>query len=248
MVYRYEDADVHYETSGSGPAVILLHGWGCSHAYFAPLMELLSEKYTVYALDLPGFGDSPEPSTVWGVEDYVRMLEGFVDAVCPGTVSLVGHSFGGRMAILYASRHPVGRLVLTDAAGLKPKRPLKYYIKVYSYKTARFFLLKVLRRQDLFERYRTGRGSSDYQNASPKMKSILSKVVNEDFRSRLPYIQAPTLLFWGEQDTATPLSDAKEMEKRIPDAGLVSVPGAGHFAFVEYQPLFLNVMKSFFNL
>ena len=79
------------------------------------------------------------------------------------------------------------------------------------------------------------------------MRAILSKVVNEDLCHLMPKIAAPTLLFWGENDTATPLADAKRMEKLIPDAGLVTVAGAGHFSFLENMPLFLKVLESFLN-
>ena len=88
-------------------------------------------------------------------------------------------------------------------------------------------------------------GSSDYNQASPMMRRVLSKVVNEDLCHLMPKITAPTLLFWGENDTATPLADAKKMEKLIPDAGLVTVAGAGHFSFLENTPLFLRVAESF---
>jgi pimeloyl-ACP methyl ester carboxylesterase len=97
----------------------------------------------------------------------------------------------------------------------------------------------------LIEKRRAKAGSSDYNNASPKMRAILSKCVNEDLCHLMPLIKAPTLLFWGENDTATPLTDAKRMEKLIPDAGLVTVAGAGHFSFLENPQLFERVLKSF---
>lgn len=251
MEFQYKNIRVFYQSYGNGPVVILLHGWGCTHQVYETLAQQLSAGYNVYSLDLPGFGQSDEPDSVWGIEDYVAFLEDFVEKIVGDVtppISLLGHSFGGRMAILYASRHPVTRLVLVDAAGIKPKRPLSYYIKVYSYKVARFFLLNVLRRPDLFEKYRAGKGSADYNAASAKMKAVLSKVVNEDLRHCLPRIQAPTLLFWGENDTATPLADALLMEKKIPDAGLVRVPGVGHFSFLEAPVLFAKVIASFFKL
>ena len=103
------------------------------------------------------------------------------------------------------------------------------------------------RAEEWIERRRGKSGSSDYNNATPKMRAILSKVVNEDLCHLMPKIAAPTLLFWGENDTATPLADAKRMEKLIPDAGLVTVAGAGHFSFLENMPLFLKVLESFLN-
>ena len=241
---------VYYECSGAGPAVMLLHGWGCTHELFVPLAKELSRSYTVYNFDLPGFGRSDEPATAWGMDEYVNMLEAFVAEHCPGPVSLVGHSFGGRMSILYASRNPVTRIVLVDAAGVRPKRTLGYYRRVYTYKFKRWLVLHVFHRPDLFELWRAHQGSADYKAASERMKPVFSKVVNRDLSGCLPAIQAPALLFWGEKDTATPLSDARLIERLIPaPTRLVVVPGAGHFAaFVEAPQQFAREVRAFFEM
>lgn len=256
--YRKQDAQgneagcsrIFYECSGSGPAVMLLHGWGCNHTFWAPIAQVLSRSYTVYNFDLPGFGQSDEPMAVWGVNEYVEMLEAFVREHCPGPVSLVGHSFGGRMSILYASRNPVTRIALVDAAGIRPKRTLGYYRRVYTYKFKRWLVLNIFHRPDLFEQWRAHQGSADYKAASVRMKPIFSKVVNQDLKEFLPAIQAPVLLFWGEKDTATPLADAKIMEKMIPsETRLVVIPGAGHFAaFIEGKKQFADEMRAFFGI
>lgn len=155
------------------------------------------------------------------------------------------------MSIVFASRNDTDRVILVDAAGVKPRRTLKYYAKVYSFKTAKFLapLLMGRRRADaLIERMRGRSGSSDYASATPKMRAIMSRVVNEDLCYLMPKIKAPTLLIWGENDTATPISDAKKMERLIPDAGLVSYPGAGHYSFLERQAQTAAVIASFLNL
>ena len=248
MEYLYKERKVYYESEGEGAPVLMLHGWGCDHTIFSSFVGVLSGKYRVIGLDFPGFGASEEPDGVWGVEEYTSLVESFckdLNLECP---SLISHSFGGRVSILFASRNRVQRMVLADAAGLKPHRKPSYYVKVYFYKTVKFFLLKVLRNPGLFGRYSSGRGSSDYASASPRMKAILSKVVNEDLRDRLPLIQAPTLLFWGTKDTATPISDAMVMEALIPDAGIVKVEGAGHFSFLEAPGVFRSALVSFFEI
>ncbi len=188
---------------------------------------------------------------MWGVEQYTRLIEKFVAAEGIMHPVLLGHSFGGRVGLLYASRNSgVSKLILVDAAGVKPRRKASYYIKVYSYKLGKAFYRLVLgqeRSQARIERMRAARGSSDYNNASPMMRRILSRVVNEDLCHVMPSIKAPTLLIWGEDDTATPLSDAKKMERLIPDAGLVSFPGCGHYSFLDNPYLFGSVLKSFIN-
>lgn len=251
MIYRYKGSDIYYKSSGSGPSLIILHGWGCDSSEFDAFHDTLSGAYKVFALDFPGFGSSTEPESVWGVEEYTGMLESFVRDNEIDKPVLMGHSFGGRVAILYSSRNEVSSVVLVDSAGIKPRRSMKYYVKVYSFKfmrrMAELFMGKEKAKVWLDAR-RGKSGSADYRNASPKMRAVLSKVVNEDLKAHMKNIKAPVLLFWGELDTATPLSDAKQMEKLIPDAGLVTVPGAGHFSFMENPALFRAVLKSFLKI
>ncbi len=140
--------------------------------------------------------------------------------------------------------------MLVDAAGIKPKRSMKYYWKVYSFKAMKRILLLIYgqkRGQDLVEKLRGSRGSADYKNSSPMMRAVMSKCVNEDLKKVMPDISASTLLVWGDNDTATPLSDAKTMEKLIPDAGLVSFPGCGHYSFLDNPRGFRAVTKEFFK-
>ena len=243
---------LRYDTEGSGPrAVIVMHGWGCKASTVALLAQAAGGAgTTVYNLDLPGFGASTEPADVWGVERYTACIEEFVRRHGIERPSLIGHSFGGRIGILYASRNVVDKLILVDSAGIKPHRSLKYYVKVYSFKTVKRILpLLVGRRkaEEIVERMRGKAGSSDYAGASPKMRAIMSRVVNEDLTDRLPLIKAPTLLIWGEKDTATPMRDARTMERLIPDAGLVSYPEAGHYSFLDRPGQTQAVIRSFLN-
>lgn len=247
MIFEYQNRKVFYEDRGKGDVVIFLHGWGCDHKIFDSITTPLSLTHRVIAIDFPGFGESEEPDSVWGVEDYTRCFEAFCRNLGITGPNLVGHSFGGRVSILFASRNETGRIVLADAAGVKPRRSLKYYIKVYSYKLAKWFILNVLHDENRMEAYRAKSGSSDYRNASPRMKAILSKVVNEDLKAEMPKIKAPTVLFWGTEDKATPMRDARIMDSLIPDTGLITVPGAGHFAFLENRGMFLSVLQNFFK-
>ena len=233
---------VSYDVSGSGRPMILMHGWGCDRSALKLFERVGIEHNTVYNIDLPGFGRSDEPPTPWGVEEYTQMLEQFTSDLGLEKPILLGHSFGGRIAILYASRNPVERLVLVDAAGVKPRRSLSYYFKVYSYKLAKNLFPKIVGRERasrIVEEMRSKRGSYDYNNCSPMMRQVMVKVVNSDLRHVMKRIKAPTLLLWGENDTATPMRDARVMLRRIPNAGLVSFPGAGHFSFIDkpYQSL-----------
>lgn len=241
---------LHYTVQGSGNPLILMHGWGCTHSTVESIAAVASKTNTVYNVDFPGFGDSPEPPSVWGVEQYTRLIEGMSTQLGLKNPILIGHSFGGRVGILYASRNIVSKLILIDAAGVKPKRSIKYYIKVYSFKAMKHLMRLIYGKEKAaakIEAQRARRGSSDYASASPKMRAILSRCVNEDLQSEMPKIKAPTLLIWGENDTATPMRDARIMERLIPDAGLVSFPGCGHYSFLDNPIQFAAVLKSFLN-
>lgn len=241
---------IRYDVTGDGPrAVIVMHGWGCK----ASTVDLLARAAsgtgtTVYNLDLPGFGASSEPEEVWGVEQYTALIEEFAKKNSIKKPILIGHSFGGRLAIVFASRNEVEKLILVDAAGIKPRRSLKYYFKVYSFKTGKRLLPLLLgknRAAKIIESWRGKAGSSDYAQASARMRAIMSRVVNEDLISLLPEIKAPTLLIWGEKDTATPLRDARTMERLIPDAGIVSYPEAGHYSFLDRPAQTIAVIENF---
>lgn len=243
-----EGLRVRMEVTGEGRPLILMHGWGCDHTTVRSIAATAAQTHTVYNMDFPGFGGSQEPAEVWGVELYTRLIEDLVRKEGLERPVLIGHSFGGRVSILYASRNEVDKVVLVDAAGIKPKRSLKYYLKVYSFKAGKRFwelLLGKEKAQERVDRMRAKRGSSDYAGASPMMRRILSKVVNEDLTDRLPLISAPTLLIWGENDTATPIADAKKMSRLIPGSGLVSFLGCGHYSFLDNPIQFRAVLSSF---
>lgn len=246
----YDGIRLYYTLSGEGQPLFLLHGWGCSTDIWQRVMPFLEERFRVVNVDFAGFGQSEEPSQVWGVEEYTRSLEAIAEAEGIRNPILVGHSFGGRVSIVYASRNKTQKIILVDAAGVKPRRSLSYYRKVYTFKLLKWLapvLLGRERAQKIIDGRRARSGSSDYNNASPRMRAILSKCVNEDLCHLMPKIEASTLLFWGENDTATPLADARKMERLIPDAGLVTVAGAGHYSFLENTPLFLRVVESFLS-
>lgn len=245
---KIKGVNLNYTINGEGQSVILMHGWGCNLTTLLSIEKNLVPNFKVYNIDFPGFGQSEEPPTIWGVQDYAQMFSEFVMAEGIENPILLGHSFGGRVGIIYAAQHPVKKLILVDAAGVKPGRTLKYYYKVYTYKTVKHLLPLIFGKEkgsQLLDKYRGKAGSSDYNNASPKMRRIMSKVVNEDLKSFMPKIKCPTLLIWGENDTATPLKDAKTMEKLIPDVGLVSFPGIGHYSFLDNPYGFNAVLQSF---
>ena len=225
------------------PVLLFLHGWGAPAETYRLLLDHLAAYCRVIAPDLPGFGGSAEPQSPWCVDDYVDWTLAFARALQLDEVILVNHSFGGRISIKLLARRPVPltvkKAVFMDAAGIRPKRTAKYYIKVFSYKLAKRLL------PGYAAKVRGKVGSADYRNASDLMRQTMVRCINEDLTHLLAKNEASTLLIWGEADTATPLRDGKLMEKLIPDAGLVTLAGAGHFAFAEQWGLCSRVLDSF---
>lgn len=246
MKISIQNTNIYYEVQGQGQPWVLLHGWGSSSNHLRPIANLMKENLPckIYNLDFPGFGYSDSPDSTWSVNNYKDFLLAFLDHFELETVNLLGHSFGGRVAIKFAAAHPqrLRRMVLVDSAGILPSRSLAYYFKVMAAKTLR--VLKKGLGKNFARSLDSHLGSEDYRQAG-KMRSTLVKVVNEDLRPCLPQIQAPTLLIWGENDRSTPLSDAKIMQAEIPSSRLEVIPLAGHFCFVDNFSAFKQILLPF---
>ncbi len=237
--------EINYSKSGEkGQPVILLHGWGQRIVMMEPIEKHLSDRFQVYNIDLPGFGDSEEPKESWSIYDYEDFLEEFLTYFGIENPILIAHSFGARMSIIYASKHPVFQMVITGGAGIRDKRGLDYYLKVYSYKAAKkaldFFGLKKAK-----EKLMKNAGSSDYQNTNGFMRETFVKVVNEDLSHLLPKVTCETLLVWGDKDEMTPLWMGKKMEEKMGNAGLAIFEGQDHFAYWNQMNRFLKVLDVF---
>jgi len=246
---------INYEEKGEGELIVLLHGWGSNIKLWANLIQLLSRKYKVVAMDMPGFGESQEPPSAWDVGDYAQFVLDFLSDYDDKKVMLLGHSFGGRVTIKLNSRNDlpfeITKVILVDSAGILPPKTNKKSWRTRYYKMGKAVLstkLAQLIAPDALENFRKKMGSADYAAASPLMRQVLVKTVNEDLEPLLPNIKCPTLLVWGVNDTATPLSDGEKMEKLIPDAGLVKLENAGHYSFLEQQFTFNRVMCSFLKI
>lgn len=248
---------VRYIDEGTGPEVLLLHGWGAEASVYRLIIDHLSSRFRVVAPDLPGFGGSEEPPAPWNTDDFADFVVAFAAAAGLREPVLIGHSNGGRTILRLLSRPgcplPVKKAVLIDAAGMKARHGADYYMKVYSFKTAkRLVNLPGIRRlfPDAAEKVKKKFGSADYQQANDIMRQTMVRLLGEDMSEadaavRLANIKASTLLIWGEKDTATPLSDGQALERLIPGAGLVVLPGAGHFSFADRWGQCSRVLDSF---
>ena len=243
-----EDIRVNYKVLGEGKPIILLHGWGCNLHIFRGLQNSLSTYFRVYVLDFPGFGKSSEPPTVWGTENYARMLHFFCTKLQIKKPILVGHSFGGRIAVYAGKIFPIEKMILVGSAGIKPNRGLWYYMKVYTFKTLKLICrLSIFQpcREKLLDFFSKKWSSKDYRNANDLMRKILIRIVNEDLKKYMSQLKIPVLLIWGENDITTPLKNAKMIHKLIPNSGLAVLKGAGHYVFLEKEFQFFSYPGKF---
>jgi pimeloyl-ACP methyl ester carboxylesterase len=241
-----EGQSIRVYEAGTGVPVVVLHGWGGRIESMAPVLTCLRTGFRVIAPDLPGFGGSPIPEAVWGTPDYARLVSDLMSKAGVEKAHFVGHSYGAKTALYLAATEPalIDKLVLAGSSGLRTPPSFKVRMKRGVSKAARFAGRfgspgdKV--RSAIYRRI----ASKDYTDAGP-LRSILVKVVNEDLKDMLPNVAQPTLLVWGSEDDAAPLSHGRVMEKLIPDAGLVVFEGRGHFAYLDEADRFCTVVRHF---
>lgn len=214
---------------------IYLHGWGRSYKDFVFCDRFLKSENSLF-IDFPPFGKSDKKVKEWSIFTYVNMVLSLVEHLKIGKFNLIGHSFGGRVSILIAvlSKNQTNKMILVDSAGLKPKRKLSYYIKVYKYK----------RRKKQGKDVSTF-GSEDFKKLDEDMKKVFSNIVNTHLDDFLPYIKTKTLVVFGEKDKTTPLYMAKKLNRKIKGSSLLVLKKSGHFCFLEKQFEFVSLTKKF---
>ncbi len=229
---------------GNGKPIVFIHGWGRSADDFLPLIEAIDGDYRKIAIDLPGHGSSDEPTGDLSLDGLIVTLKEFFAKENIVDPILVCHSFGARIAIKLAAAGDVSnRLIFTGGAGIEQK-PLSFKLKVLHYK-----FMKLLVNTPFYGQYKedlfANSGSADYKNASPVMKRVMSLAVSEDLTKLLPKINNQTLLFWGENDDATPLWHGELMSEKIKHSTFISKPNLTHYAFLEASEEFNQLVKQF---
>ncbi|MBR6572250.1 MAG: alpha/beta hydrolase [Clostridia bacterium] len=232
------DLNINYTDEGNGTPVLLLHGWGSSLTLYRRTIDSLKGRCRLVAVDFPGCGGSDTMSEPWDIKSYSDFVLEFMNAVGLENPIMIGHSHGGRVTLYMNAMGLVKspKIVLLDSAGLIPKKTIKQKARAKSFKAIkRVLTLPVIKNfsGSLLEKARNHYGSADYNAAPEVLRKTLVSLVNTDLRDIIPNIKCPTLLIWGENDTDTPLSDAKIIESLISDSGLCVIKGAGHFAFIE---------------
>lgn len=248
MEYIYDKLKINYDIKGMGPPLILLHGWGTNLHTFDYVSKYLEKNFTIYMIDLPGFGQSEEPRYPYNLSNYVHFLCTFINELQINNPIILGHSFGGRIAIKYASiSKNLDRLILVDSAGIKKRRTFKQQLSIWKYKYLKYYYRKT-KNITKYNQLTSSSGSSDYIACSAIMKGTLSKVIKEDLRKCLSKIEVETLIIWGRDDEQTPYSDALYMHKKIKDSGLVTFDDVGHFPYLERKNYFKLVLKKYLGV
>ncbi len=247
--------DIEYFEEGSGAPLLIVQGWGTDCKIYSGISNVLQSKYKVIRFNLPGFGCSTEPREVWTVNDFTEFTIAFIKTLGLENISLLGHSFGGRVIIRLLNKEnlpfAVDKVIMTGAAGIKPEQSFFTKLKIGKYKVIKKFALSTIASKlapKQVEAWKSKQGSEDYRNASPVMRGCLVNAVNEDLTSYLPNIKQEVLLIWGEFDTATPLKDGRKMESLLPNAGLALIQGVGHYCFLENQVVFHNILCSYLKI
>ena len=248
---KIDDIEVNYKTAGEGPAILILHGWGSSSDSWVEVQKLLSEEsQKVVVLDLPGFGKTPAPASIWGIEEYSDFMYQYAKHLGVAKFTLIGHSFGGQIAIQFAVDHPekLETLILIASAGVRrtpgiAKKLVMAVAKLMS------FVLYIIPFKDLRMNVKNALymliRRRDYAKTQGIMREVFKKVITQDLTAKFANIRTRTLLIWGEKDELTPVQDAYLMNELIANSKLEIIPGAKHALNFEMPEKLCDFIVSF---
>ncbi len=234
-----------------GKPLIFLHGWGSSSLNLKKPIKILSKDFLVFSPDLPGFGKTTPPQKPWKVSDYARFILEFAQKQNLKKFFLIGHSFGGRVAIKMAAKSPkkIEKLCLCNASGVgRPSfsKRLPFYILAKLGKLLfsiwPFCFIQTFARKLLYKLAR----EKDYLQIKGKMRQTFKNVIAEDQSKEAKKIKVPTLILWAERDKQTPLALGKKMHSLINNSQLIIIPNATHgLPFLEPKTFARHVLAFF---
>ncbi len=225
-----------YESLGSGPAVLLLHGWGDTSKTFITVQKKLSKYAQTIALDLPGFGGTETPKSVWGLDEYTQFVAHFLQKIEVSKLKLiVGHSNGGALAVrgLSSGVLHADALALLASAGVRGTQKGKMQALKLVTKAGKLLASPLPKRvkQKLRRKLYTSVGSD--MLVAEHLQESFKRVVNQDVRADAAMLTLPTIIMYGDQDDATPPAYGQLFHRAIAGSQLHILPGAGHFIHLD---------------
>ena len=249
MYYKYHGINIYYEKYGnSKKTILILPGWGNTRNTFYDIINFFKNYYTLYIVDYPGFGNSPILNKDLTIYDYAKIIYSFINEKNINNISIISHSFGGRIASILIGKHHlnIDKLILIDVAGIK-RFNVKHIIKIYIYKLLKSLSCilpikyKFKTRKKLFNIF----SSKDYLLLPPIMYRTFKNIINENLFKYYKKIKIDTLIIWGKKDKDTPIKDASLLKRRIKKSKLVIWNDAGHFSYLEKSQEIIYLINDF---
>ena len=227
------DGKTFAEVNSDNPTVCFLHGWRRSSNDF----NLISSKFDSISIDLPGFGKSQEPENSMNPKEYADYLTQLI----PDTVEvLVGHSFGGKIAVHMSFIKKYKNLVLIGAPLMRknPKKNQNFRFKLYKFLNS----LNLISEKSI-EKYKNKYGSEDYKNAHGIMRDTLVKTVNDDLSELLEFVNTKVHLIWGENDNVIPLAIGEEANTKFKESRITVIKNEGHNMLRSRSEEIIRILK-----
>jgi len=262
--FQYQDIRVAYLDHGKGRPVIFLHGQASDLLNFEPVYPLFEKEYRIIAIDYPGFGKSDKPLIKFSEEFYVGLLDKLFNLTGIDTATLVGHSYGGYVAMVYGASRPdrVSSMVLISPAGIQEysgvvKRAMRNSFTVdaivstpveKSLSNYEFSTVNKTPEVDQYAKRRAAllkNGGEEFRGYAHAMVQAMELMLETNIRDRIGRAEVPTLLVWGKEDPLVPYKISKQTLNCIPQARLVTIEKCGHFPMLEYPQKLYEIVNTY---
>lgn len=246
MYLKINGQNLYYQKIGKGKDLIILHGWKQDVSSFWNIVDFLKNDFTLWLIDLPGFGRSDLPKKTYKLLDYASTIISFIQKNKIRKPTLLGHSLGGNIALKIALVKPdiIDKIILESSAGIRPQKSFKKILFFFLAKISNLFIPNIfnLKQKVRIKFYKKIR--SDYSDAGPLKKS-LKEILAEDLSDQIKKIKNDTLLISGELDKEVPISYSKKIYQLIPNARIEIFENTGHFPHLENPEIFTQYVKDF---
>lgn len=233
------------------PFLVIIPGWEGNKKTWEKFINISNQEFDTFCLDLPCFGEEPCPKKIWGVEDYAEYVKTkIINYELP--INLLGHSFGGQIAVLLTAKYPelVDKLILSGASVYRQKNSLKTkffgLIAIFGKVVFKLSIINFLKEPAKKILYKLA-DSPDYINTNGIKRDIFKKIIREDVSNLLEKIKIPTLIVWGEKDNYVSIKFGKKIAEQIKNSNFVTIPNGRHGLHLQFPDELLKLIKSFIN-